>query len=152
CTPDLVASVDYFKNAGTDSLDGAGGMRTFFGGTYPTLTWTTFMKGALAGKPIRNFELAPGLTPTATPTPTGTALPGEPTGGPTGLPTLPGFPGFPFPEDTTTPEPTITSAPTQTSQPTVEPTTPATTQPEPTPTRTRRPIFPRDEEPAARSG
>jgi membrane peptidoglycan carboxypeptidase len=47
CTPQLAASVLYFKGDGTKSLDGTAGMSTFFGGTYPAQTWTTFMKGAL---------------------------------------------------------------------------------------------------------
>jgi membrane peptidoglycan carboxypeptidase len=56
CTPQLTASVTYFKGDGTKSLDGTAGMSTFFGGTYPAKTWTTFMKGALRGQPVKKFE------------------------------------------------------------------------------------------------
>ncbi len=122
CTPQMAASVDYFKADGTKSLDGSGGMPTFFGGTFPAQTWTTFMKGALEGKPTEDFALAPGITPTASPTPTDTALPTtEPTNGPTGIPGFPSFPSFPpFPEPTNTPAPSAT--PTTTKAPTVAPT------------------------------
>jgi membrane peptidoglycan carboxypeptidase len=129
CTPQMAASVDYFKGDGTESLDGSGGMPTFFGGTYPAQTWTTFMKGALADKPVVNFELAPGITPTASPTPTATDAPTfEPTTEPTGMPGFPGFPNFPtfppFPGTDSTPEPT--STPTPTVKPTATPTPTAT--------------------------
>ncbi|MGQ0467102.1 MAG: transglycosylase domain-containing protein [Sporichthyaceae bacterium] len=57
CTPQLAASVVYFKGAGVTSLDGTAGMSTFFGGSYPARTWTTFMKGALRGQPVKKFEV-----------------------------------------------------------------------------------------------
>jgi membrane peptidoglycan carboxypeptidase len=63
CTPQLAASVDYFKGDGTASLDGSAGMSTFFGGTYPAQTWTTFMRGALKGLPVEQFPPVQGVTP-----------------------------------------------------------------------------------------
>jgi membrane peptidoglycan carboxypeptidase len=95
CTPQLAASVDYFRGAATttDSLDGVGGLPTFFGALYPAQTWTTFMQLALKGQPTVDFKIGPGVhgtldLPTATPTVTPTATPTElPTGAPTGRPT-----------------------------------------------------------------
>jgi membrane peptidoglycan carboxypeptidase len=57
CTPQLATSVVFFKGDGTKSLDGTGGMETFFGGTYPAQTWTTFMKAALRGQPVKTFPV-----------------------------------------------------------------------------------------------
>jgi membrane peptidoglycan carboxypeptidase len=90
CTPQIAASVVYFKGDGTESLDGAGGLATFFGANFPTQTWTTFMKGALAGKPALDFDIGPGvqgsaptLAPAAVPVPTV-----APTAAPTGPPAV----------------------------------------------------------------
>jgi membrane peptidoglycan carboxypeptidase len=87
CTPQIAASVDYFKGDGTESLDGTAGLSTFFGAVYPAQTWTTFMTAALKGKPVQNFnigngvvgtlDLAPSPNPSATPT--GGASPGAST-------------------------------------------------------------------------
>ncbi|MGQ0468154.1 MAG: transglycosylase domain-containing protein [Sporichthyaceae bacterium] len=154
CTPQLVAAVDYFRNAGTDSLDGAGGLPTFFGGRFPAQTWTTFMKGALAGKPVENFKLAPGLTPTATPTPTPIdTAPAtvEPTPDPTGLPGFPNFPGFPFPEDTPSSQPSGSPTDEATDEPTDEPDPDPDEEPAEEFDPPGRPIF-REEQPAARPG
>ncbi|MGQ0845208.1 MAG: transglycosylase domain-containing protein [Sporichthyaceae bacterium] len=129
CTPQMAAAVDYFKGPGTESLDGAGGLATFFGSRFPTQTWTAFMKGALEGKPIENFKLTKGLTPTATPTPTqAPPVPtGEPTTGPTGFPGFPDFPDFPdFPGTQPTPQQTLTPAPTATTPSTPAPSATAT--------------------------
>ncbi len=130
CTPQIAASVDYFKGDGTKSLDGSAGMSTFFGGTYPAQTWTTFMQGALKGKPIEQFALGKGVTATISPTPTEEPTE-EPTVGPTATqePTIPPFipvPTFPtFPTFTPnpTPKPTVTVVPTE------PPVTPEPTEP-----------------------
>ncbi|PZF81499.1 transglycosylase domain-containing protein [Jiangella anatolica] len=57
-TPQLAASVVYFRGDGTDSLDGVGGMDHFSGGAYPGRTWTTFMQAAMEGLPEEDFPEA----------------------------------------------------------------------------------------------
>jgi membrane peptidoglycan carboxypeptidase len=114
CTPQLAASVVYFKGDGTQSLDGSGGMSTFFGGTYPTQTWTTFMAGALKGEPVEQFTSVKGVESTATPTPTDEPAPLPPpvaTTRPTSGPVFPTFPPFPRPTFTFPPRPTSTPPP-----------------------------------------
>ncbi|WP_162606630.1 transglycosylase domain-containing protein [Jiangella asiatica] len=58
-TPQLAASVVYFRGdgtaAGTESLDGVGGMDHFSGGAYPGRTWTAFMEAAVEGLPEEEF-------------------------------------------------------------------------------------------------
>ncbi|HEY3603619.1 MAG TPA: transglycosylase domain-containing protein [Sporichthyaceae bacterium] len=146
CTPQIAASVNYFRGDGTDSLDGVGGLPTFFGAVYPTQTWTAFMSGALKGKPVKDFGIGAGVkgtaTPTATPTDTGAPQPtGEPTSG--GI-TFPPFPPFTLPPGNgggSTPTPTQPAATTEPSgPPATEP--PATTEPSPTVNCTRHPNFP----------
>ena len=125
CTPQLAASVVYFKGDGTESLDGAGGMSTFFGGTYPTQTWTTFMAGALKGQPVVQFKTGKGIKASATPTPEPEpTLEPEPTTAPLPTPTrgpvftFPPFPKPTFGPPTSTPSPTQTTAPEPTDEPT----------------------------------
>ncbi|HVE25929.1 MAG TPA: transglycosylase domain-containing protein [Sporichthya sp.] len=136
CTPQLAASVLYFKGDGTKSLDGTAGMSTFFGGTYPAQTWTTFMKGALKGKPVEDFPKFTGstkATPTATKDPydvggfNGQVDPG------TGIP--PGGPGPIFPTFTTPPS----SVPSPTPKPSPTPSAPPTPSAEPQPTGSSTP-------------
>jgi membrane peptidoglycan carboxypeptidase len=142
CTPQIAASVLYFKGDGTESLDGVGGLPTFFGAVYPTQTWTTFMAGALKGKKVEDFDIGPGVKGTATPTPepTDTAPPvvtSKPTGGFTFPPfTLPPFGGG----GGTHPTPTPTAHPT--SDPTSPASDPPATTPEPTVDCTRHPRLP----------
>jgi membrane peptidoglycan carboxypeptidase len=57
-TPQLAASVVYFRGDGTQSLDGVGGMESFSGGAYPGRTWTAFMESALDGQPEEEFPPA----------------------------------------------------------------------------------------------
>jgi len=121
-TPQLSAAVDFYKGDGTESLDGVGGMSTFFGGAFPARVWTAFMEGALKGEEVIEFPeradvgetLNPKPTKTATPTPTPKTSSPTPTvttvePEPTPTPTL----STPDPE-TTTPDPSvsITVAPT----------------------------------------
>jgi membrane peptidoglycan carboxypeptidase len=97
-TPQISASVAFYRDDSTESLRGIGGMRTLTGGSFPARIWTEFMKGALKGEPVLDFPepvfigedaLADGSIYSLIPRP----------------------PGF---EDTTTPA--ITPAPTQTPQ------------------------------------
>jgi membrane peptidoglycan carboxypeptidase len=106
CTPQIAASVVYFKDDGTESLDGSGGLATFFGANFPTQTWETFMAGALAGKPVVDFKIGRGVQPAATAAPTATPTA---TADPTGPPTAPDpFPTLLFPF--APPDPSTTSA------------------------------------------
>src|SRR5690606_7367670 len=58
-TPQVAAAVVYFRGegsaAGTESLDGVGGMRQFSGGAYPGRTWTAFMETTLSRQPQLEF-------------------------------------------------------------------------------------------------
>ena len=54
-TPQLAASVAFFRDNATQSLNGIGGMTAVTGGSFPARIWTTFMKGALKGEPVMDF-------------------------------------------------------------------------------------------------
>ena len=116
CTPQLTASVVYFKGDGTKSLDGTAGMHTFFGGTYPAKTWTTFMKGALRGQPVKKFEqVAPdGKGGGAGPNPYDTESGIQPSADPGdfSLDNGPKFGEFDLGPNSYTPAPKVTKTPT----------------------------------------
>lgn len=97
-TPQIAASVAFYRDDSTETLRGIGGMRTLTGGSFPARIWTEFMKGALKGEPVIDFPepvfigedaLADGsiyniiprppgfddvVVPPATPTPTASAV------------------------------------------------------------------------------
>ena len=54
-TPQIAASVAFFRDNATQSLNGIGGMTSVTGGSYPARIWTQFMKGALKGEPVMDF-------------------------------------------------------------------------------------------------
>jgi len=54
-TPQIAASVAFYRDDSTESLRGIGGMRTLTGGSFPARIWTEFMKGALKGEPVIDF-------------------------------------------------------------------------------------------------
>ena len=54
-TPQIAASVAFFRDNATQSLNGIGGMNAVTGGTFPARIWTKFMKSALKGQPIMSF-------------------------------------------------------------------------------------------------
>ena len=54
-TPQLAASVSFFRDDATHSLNGIGGLTSVTGGSFPARIWTAFMKGALKGEPIMDF-------------------------------------------------------------------------------------------------
>ena len=54
-TPQLAASVAFFRDSASESLNGIGGLTSVTGGTFPARIWTQFMKGALKGEPVLNF-------------------------------------------------------------------------------------------------
>ena len=54
-TPQIAASVAFFRDNATQSLNGIGGMTSVTGGSFPARIWTQFMKSALKGEPIMDF-------------------------------------------------------------------------------------------------
>lgn len=87
-TPQLAASVAFFRDNASLSLNGIGGLTAVTGGTFPAKVWTAFMKGALKGEPKMSFPAPVHIggtspvvmtspRPTATPTPTATLIPTE---------------------------------------------------------------------------
>ena len=54
-TPQIAASVAFFRDNATQSLNGIGGMNAVTGGSFPARIWTRFMKNALKGQPIMSF-------------------------------------------------------------------------------------------------
>ncbi len=63
-TPQLSAAVGFYREDGRGreiSLDGVGGMSTFFGGGYPARIWTAFMRGALTGEKVLDFAPPAGI-------------------------------------------------------------------------------------------
>ena len=54
-TPQLAASVAFFRESASESLNGIGGLTSVTGGTFPARIWTQFMKGALKGEPVMTF-------------------------------------------------------------------------------------------------
>jgi len=82
-TPELATAVMFVKD-GPDgqpmSLAGTGGLTKVTGGSYPARIFTTYMKGALADKPVTNFAPLPtgaqdGASPTSIPSVLPTDLP-----------------------------------------------------------------------------
>ena len=84
-TPQLAASVAFFRDNASQTLNGIGGLNSVTGGTFPAKVWTAFMKAALVGQPKLAFPkpahiggtvatIMTGPTPVPTPTldPTGT--------------------------------------------------------------------------------
>jgi membrane peptidoglycan carboxypeptidase len=148
-TPQLSTAVMYVRGDGNDPLDGY--LDSFYGGDYPTETWTTYMQQALEGEKVLQLpepaELQ-GVAPTYEPPPTTFEAEPEPTTPTTTEPTT----TEPSTSAPTTTEPT-TSAPTTTEPttkptetiPTSEPTVSIPTTPT-TPTQTGEPP-PDDEDP-----
>jgi len=54
-TPQLAASVAFFRESASESLNGIGGLTSVTGGTFPARIWAQFMKGALKGEPVMTF-------------------------------------------------------------------------------------------------
>ncbi|MGQ0629883.1 MAG: transglycosylase domain-containing protein [Sporichthyaceae bacterium] len=137
CTPQLATSVNYFFGNGTKDLPLVNG-RAFAGGTFPTETWTTFMKDALRGQPVQEFPKAQRVASTETPTKdpfdTESGFNGEnpDENGPL-VTTGPIFPSF-------DPGPSVVPSPKPEPEPKPEPsptaTVPATSTPDPTDSNT----------------
>ena len=54
-TPQIAASVAFFRDNATQTLNGIGGMTSLTGGSFPARIWTEFMKKALKGEPVLDF-------------------------------------------------------------------------------------------------
>jgi membrane peptidoglycan carboxypeptidase len=54
-TPQLAATVSFFRDDATQTLNGIGGLTSVTGGSFPARIWTAFMKGALKGQPVMDF-------------------------------------------------------------------------------------------------
>ena len=54
-TPQLAASVAFFRDSASETLNGIGGLTSVTGGTFPAKVWTAFMKAALKGQPKLDF-------------------------------------------------------------------------------------------------
>ncbi len=54
-TPNLAASVAFFRDSASESLNGIGGLTSVTGGSFPARIWTAFMKGALRDEPVMEF-------------------------------------------------------------------------------------------------
>lgn len=121
---------------------------TFFGSSYPLMTWVDYMMVATEGMPVEDFDTprdidatrgsesaSPSPTPTPSPSPTPSPTPSqEPSPTPTPDPTT--VAPSPTPEPTSEP-PKPTGKPTDTGKPTTEPT--PTTSPAPTATASETP-------------
>ena len=88
-TPQLAASVAFFRDNASMTLNGIGGLTSVTGGTFPAKVWTAFMKGALAGEPKMYFPKPVhigGTDPIVITTPTPTPVSGSITPTPTKTP------------------------------------------------------------------
>ena len=60
-TPQLAATVSFFRDDATQTLNGIGGLTSVTGGSFPARIWTAFMKGALKGEPVMDFPAPPNI-------------------------------------------------------------------------------------------
>ncbi len=118
-TPQLSTAVMYVRGDGNQALNGY--LDTYFGADYPTETWTTYMKAALQGEPVKSFPLRAslnGVGPTSAP-PSTTA------------PAVTGATGPTAPPPATS-QATKSSSPPSTSMPPTTSAAPSTSRPPPT--------------------
>jgi len=54
-TPQLAASVAFFRDSPSENLKGIGGYKTLFGGSFPAKIWTAFMTSALKDERVQEF-------------------------------------------------------------------------------------------------
>ena len=121
-TPQLVTAVMMVKDGPNNqpvSLSGTGGLSTVTGGSFPARIWTAYMKAALEGQPVQQFD-RPADIPSASPSASVTVTPSA-TASPT--PTVSNTPtASPTPSGSPTPNSTGTSTPTPTGSTTPIPT------------------------------
>ena len=96
-TPQLAASVAFFRDNATQNLHGIGGLYSVAGGSFPARIWTAFMRGALKGQPVLYFPAPTHISGTL-PTPEALFINGVPTTAP-----VPGTVVTPTPPPTTPP-------------------------------------------------
>nr|AUV64154.1 penicillin-binding protein 1A [Streptomyces citricolor] len=158
-TPELVTSVALFgqdpSSGAQVTLDGVGGVSAAAGGKFPTQVWTAYMKSALAGQPISDFDGSSADNPllsgpsggsdtstapsdgaasgTASPKASPSATDSSPSAAPTGSGDSGGPSGDSSPTSRPTPRPTPSRTATPRPDPTTQPPTEPTTQPVPGP-------------------
>ncbi len=57
-TPEVAASVSFYRDDATQTLNGIGGLTSVTGGSFPARIWAEFVKGYLGNAPIQNFPPA----------------------------------------------------------------------------------------------
>jgi membrane peptidoglycan carboxypeptidase len=57
-TPEVAASVAFYRDNATESLNGIGGLNSVTGGSFPARIWAEFVKGYLGKAPIQEFPPA----------------------------------------------------------------------------------------------
>jgi membrane peptidoglycan carboxypeptidase len=57
-TPEVAASVAFYRDNATESLNGIGGLNSVTGGSFPARIWAEFVKGYLGKAPIQDFPPA----------------------------------------------------------------------------------------------
>ena len=57
-TPEVAASVAFYRDNATESLNGIGGLTSVTGGSFPARIWAEFVKGYLGKAPIQDFPPA----------------------------------------------------------------------------------------------
>ncbi|NDI08962.1 MAG: penicillin-binding protein, partial [Actinobacteria bacterium] len=54
-TPEVAASVAFYRDDATQSLNGIGGLTSVTGGSFPARIWAEFVKGYLKKAPVQEF-------------------------------------------------------------------------------------------------
>jgi membrane peptidoglycan carboxypeptidase len=57
-TPEVAASVAFYRDNATQSLNGIGGLNSVTGGSFPARIWAEFVKGYLGKAPVQDFPPA----------------------------------------------------------------------------------------------
>ena len=57
-TPEVAASVAFYRDNATESLNGIGGLNSVTGGSFPARIWAEFVKGYLGKAPVQDFPAA----------------------------------------------------------------------------------------------
>ena len=57
-TPEVAASVAFYRDNATESLNGIGGLNSVTGGSFPARIWAEFVKGYLGKAPVQEFPPA----------------------------------------------------------------------------------------------
>ena len=57
-TPEVAASVAFYRDNATESLNGIGGLNSVTGGSFPARIWAEFVKGYLSKAPVQEFPPA----------------------------------------------------------------------------------------------